>query len=75
MSRKIASIVGYAPAVREDGSALTYSWKLFCNDNGGQGFWHGGKNFPRHCSEYRTEQAARDSATSQGYEVTEVSWM
>jgi len=71
---KVATIVGEAPAVREDGTALTYCWKLFCNDNGGRGFWHGGPGFPRHCSTYGSEQAAREAAERNGYAVTEVVW-
>jgi hypothetical protein len=72
--RKVASIVSRPTACSDDGRAFGLEWTLFLNDNGGNGFWHGGPGRPNHGSVHQSEDEAAARASALGYEVLGVAW-
>lgn len=71
---RVASIVSRPTACSDDGRALGLEWTLFLNDNGGDGFWHGGPGRHNHGSVHPTEAQAKARAEELGYAVVGVAW-
>jgi hypothetical protein len=65
--QKVASLIGTPGLVSDCGRAITYYWRLYTNDQRGEGFYD-------HHKYFKTEAEARSWCTANGYTITKTAW-